>query len=75
MHAIELLMPCTGDRYFAVDECAAREAALIPGATLLPIDSAWGHRAGDPGRPGQEEDAEFLSKHAAEFLAVAADRA
>ena len=45
-----VLMPCTTDTYFKVEEVANREVRMIPNAQLLPIDSPWGHRAGDPGR-------------------------
>ena len=30
------------------------EARLIPKCRFVPIESLWGHRAGDPHRPGQE---------------------
>ena len=63
-----LLMPCTTDRYFPVDEIASREATLIPGAKLVPIDSPWGHRAGDPGRPGQETEKAFIRNQVHAFL-------
>ena len=64
-------MPCTTDRYFPVDEIAARELTLIPNATLAPIKSSWGHRAGDPSRPGQEAEAAFIRKHVHQLLARA----
>jgi homoserine O-acetyltransferase len=66
-----LLLPCTQDRYFTVDEVAAREATLIQHAVLAPIDSPWGHRAGDPGRPGQEVDLLALRERVCAFLAPA----
>ncbi len=42
-----LVMPSTTDLYFTPEDVAA-EAALIPRATLVPIVSIWGHRAGNP---------------------------
>ena len=63
-----LLMPCSQDRYFGVDEISAHEAALIPHAMLAQIDSAWGHRAGDPSRPGQEADLAALRTCVGTFL-------
>lgn len=63
-----LLMPCSTDRYFPVEEIAEREARLIPRSTLAPIESKWGHRAGDPGRPGQEADAAFVKEQVHAFL-------
>jgi homoserine O-acetyltransferase len=71
-------MPGRGDRYFPMDTIAA-EAALVgrsvpgggaAGATLVPLSSAWGHRAGDPHRPGQEADAELMRRTVAELLAA-----
>eukprot|EP00747_Dinoflagellata_sp_TGD_P094552 gnl/TRDRNA2_/TRDRNA2_166157_c0_seq1.p1 gnl/TRDRNA2_/TRDRNA2_166157_c0~~gnl/TRDRNA2_/TRDRNA2_166157_c0_seq1.p1 ORF type:complete len:699 (-),score=98.80 gnl/TRDRNA2_/TRDRNA2_166157_c0_seq1:41-1903(-) len=61
------LMPCTTDRYFTVPEIS-EEAKLLPNCRLLPIQSAWGHRAGDPHRPGQQEDARFLKDSVGELL-------
>lgn len=42
VNATCLLMPCSTDRYFPVDEIKAREASLIPNAILAPIESGWG---------------------------------
>ncbi len=42
-----LVMPCTTDLYFTPEDCAA-EASLIPQARYRPIESVWGHRAGNP---------------------------
>ena len=65
------LMPCTTDRYFTLEE-VEQEAALLPAdrTVLAPIVSDWGHRAGDPSRPGQEADAAFLRGKVAELLAA-----
>jgi len=59
--------PCTTDSYFTVAEVQA-EAELLPRARFLPIESFWGHRAGDPHRPGQEKDARFLADAVGELL-------
>uniref|UniRef100_A0A7S2W453 AB hydrolase-1 domain-containing protein n=1 Tax=Rhizochromulina marina TaxID=1034831 RepID=A0A7S2W453_9STRA len=56
-----LLMPCNTDRYFSVAHSTA-EAELIPRAVLAPIPSTWGHRAGDPSRPGQQGQSNFINK-------------
>jgi len=44
-----IVMPCTTDAYFTLEENAL-EAAMVPGAELRPIDSPYGHCAGAPGR-------------------------
>lgn len=62
-----LLLPCTEDRYFDFSDAKA-EAEMIPGALLKPIVSSWGHRAGDPHRPGQHADAAFLDAELKSFL-------
>jgi homoserine O-acetyltransferase/O-succinyltransferase len=41
------VMPATTDLYFTPEDCAA-EADLMPHAEYHPIDSIWGHRAGNP---------------------------
>lgn len=66
------LMPCTTDSYFTVPEIA-EEAKLIPKCSFLPIESAWGHRAGDPHRPGQEADAQLIAQRVADLLASSCD--
>lgn len=43
-----VVMPSSSDMYFTQEE-AAIEAALVPGARLEPIVSAFGHAAGRPG--------------------------
>lgn len=62
------LMPCTTDSYFSAADIE-NEGQLIPNCRFLPIDSDWGHRAGDPHRPGQEADADFIRRHVQELLA------
>lgn len=42
------------DLYFPPHDCAA-EAALIPGAELVVLDSPLGHRAGNPRQEGPEQ--------------------
>jgi homoserine O-acetyltransferase len=42
-----LIMPSLTDLYFTWEDCKA-EAARIPNAEYRPIDSIWGHRAGNP---------------------------
>jgi homoserine O-acetyltransferase len=48
-----LLMPCDTDKYFTLTDSEAEAAAITPRprATLMPIRSPAGHRAGDPHRP------------------------
>jgi homoserine O-acetyltransferase len=59
-----LYMPSETDLYFPVGD-ARYESAYIPGVTLLPIPSLWGHTAGAASNPA---DAKFLNDHIAEFL-------
>ena len=47
IQAKTFVMPSTTDLYFTPEDCAA-EAALIPNAEYHPIQSIWGHRAGNP---------------------------
>lgn len=47
IQAMTFVMPATTDLYFTPEDCAA-EAALIPNAEYHPIQSIWGHRAGNP---------------------------
>lgn len=44
-----VLMPGTCDLYFTLNH-VRDEARLIPGASLTPLDSDWGHIVGGPGR-------------------------
>lgn len=61
------LMPCSTDSYFTVAEIE-EEAQMISGSIFAPIESNWGHRSGDPHRPGQDADAKFIAAHVAELL-------
>lgn len=60
-----LYMPSMTDLYFPVGD-ARYEAQDIPGVTLLPIPSLWGHTAGAASNPA---DAKFLNENIARFLA------
>ncbi len=42
-----MVMPCSTDLYFTAADSQA-ETALMPNAEFRPIDSIWGHRAGNP---------------------------
>jgi homoserine O-acetyltransferase len=59
-----LYMPSETDLYFPVGD-ARYEAAFIPGVTLTPIPSLWGHTAGAASNPA---DAKFLNETIARFL-------
>ena len=61
-----LYMPSETDLYFPVGD-ARYEAAFIPGVTLLPIPSLWGHTAGAASNPA---DAKFLNDNIGRFLAA-----
>jgi len=65
IQAHTLIMPCTTDLYFTVQD-AAWEAARIPNAECRPLLSDWGHCAGAPGR--NPEDTHVLLKACAELL-------
>ena len=68
LHSIKapiLYMPSETDLYFPVGD-ARYEAAFIPGVTLLPIPSLWGHTAGAASNPA---DAKFLNDNIGKFLA------
>ena len=60
-----LYMPSETDLYFPVGD-ARYEAAFIPGVTLMPIPSLWGHTAGAASNPA---DAKFLNENIGRFLA------
>jgi homoserine O-acetyltransferase len=60
-----LYMPSVTDLYFPVTD-ARYEAQYIPGVTLLPIPSLWGHPAGAAASPA---DKDFLNKNITAFLA------
>lgn len=58
-------MPSRTDLYFRVDDNEI-ETAQMPNAKLLPIDSIWGHRAGNPIQNPEDETA--LRKAVEELL-------
>jgi homoserine O-acetyltransferase len=60
-----VLLPSETALYFPVGD-ARYEAAFIPGVTLLPIPSLWGHTAGAASNPA---DSTFLNDNLAKFLA------
>jgi homoserine O-acetyltransferase len=62
-----LYMPSETDLYFPLGD-ARYEAAFIPGASLVPIPSLWGHTAGAASNPA---DAKFLNETIARFLSPA----
>jgi len=49
-----LLMPCNTDLYFRLDD-NARELPMLARGQLVPIESDWGHRAGNPVHRGPDE--------------------
>ena len=59
-----LYMPSETDLYFPLGD-ARYEATFIPGVSLVPIPSLWGHTAGAASNPA---DAEFLNGHIRDFL-------
>jgi homoserine O-acetyltransferase/O-succinyltransferase len=59
-----LYMPSETDLYFPVGD-ARYEAAFIPGVTLTPIPSLWGHTAGAASNPA---DGKFLNENIGRFL-------
>jgi homoserine O-acetyltransferase len=59
-----LYMPSETDLYFPIGD-ARYEAAFIPGVTLMPIPSLWGHTAGAASNPA---DGKFLNENIARFL-------
>src|SRR5258707_10038582 len=61
-----LYMPSETDLYFPIGD-ARYEAAFIPGVSLVPIPSLWGHTAGAASNPA---DAKFLNETIGKFLAV-----
>ncbi len=61
-----LYMPSETDLYFPIGD-ARYEAAFIPGVTLAPIPSLWGHTAGAASNPA---DAKFLNETIGRFLAA-----
>jgi homoserine O-acetyltransferase len=63
-----LYMPSETDLYFPVGD-ARYEAAFIPGVTLTPIPSLWGHTAGAASNPADEK---FLNEKIGAFLGLPA---
>jgi homoserine O-acetyltransferase/O-succinyltransferase len=59
-----LYMPSETDLYFPIGD-ARYEAAFIPGVTLAPIPSLWGHTAGAASNPA---DGKFLNETITKFL-------
>jgi homoserine O-acetyltransferase len=59
-----LYMPSETDLYFPIGD-ARYEAAFIPGVTLAPIPSLWGHTAGAASNPA---DGKFLNETIGRFL-------
>jgi homoserine O-acetyltransferase len=59
-----LYMPSETDLYFPIGD-ARYEAAFIPGVSLMPIPSLWGHTAGAASNPA---DAKFLNDNIGRFL-------
>ena len=61
-----LYMPSETDLYFPVGD-ARYEATFIPGVSLVPIPSLWGHTAGAASNPA---DAKFLNEKIGGFLSA-----
>lgn len=61
-----LYMPSETDLYFPLGD-AKYEAAFIPGVSLVPIPSLWGHTAG---AGGSAADGKFLNEKIGQFLAM-----
>ena len=59
-----LYMPSATDLYFPLTD-ARYEAQFIPGVSLMPIPSLWGHTAGAGSNPADEK---FLNENIARFL-------
>ncbi|HEY2462073.1 MAG TPA: alpha/beta fold hydrolase [Candidatus Acidoferrum sp.] len=60
-----LYMPSATDLYFPITD-ARYEASFIPGVTLLPIPSLWGHPAG---AAPNAADSKFLNENISRFMA------
>ena len=52
--ARSIIMPSTTDLYFTVADSEA-ETAKMPNAVFRPIESIWGHRAGNPVQCAEDE--------------------
>jgi homoserine O-acetyltransferase len=61
-----LYMPSETDLYFPIGD-ARYEATFIPGVSLVPIPSLWGHTAGAGGSPADEK---FLNETIGHFLST-----
>lgn len=61
-----LYMPSETDLYFPIGD-ARYEASFIPGVSLVPIPSLWGHTAGAASNPA---DAKFLNDTIGKFVAA-----
>ena len=70
IQAKTFILPATTDLYFTLEDCAA-EAALISGAELHPIDSIWGHRAGNPYQ--NPADVQFIRNQVQNLLSIEND--
>lgn len=67
--ARSIIMPSTTDLYFTVADSEI-ETKLMPNAELRPIESIWGHRAGNPIQSTADEA--VLRKAVCDLLQVAA---
>lgn len=52
--ARSIIMPSRTDLYFTPED-GALETAMMPHAALRPIESIWGHRAGNPNLNPEDE--------------------
>ncbi len=66
IRARAFIMPSRTDLYFTVAD-AEIEAKQMPNATFRPIESIWGHRAGNP--VGHAPDRDFIRKAVDELTA------
>lgn len=67
IQAKALVMPGSMDLYFTPEDSLA-ETKLIPHAKWRPIESIWGHRAGNPAR--SPADQQFIKTAIAELLSA-----
>ena len=65
IRARSLVMPATRDCYFTL-EASRLEVMEMPNAQLRPIQSIWGHRAGNPMQ--NPDDLRFLNNAFRELL-------
>jgi homoserine O-acetyltransferase len=63
-----IVMPSRTDLYFTPEDSEA-ETALMPNAEFRPIESIWGHRAGNP--TNNKEDEAFLRRAVQDLLDTA----